>query len=226
MSELTDPDETAARIARELGETEGGPQEQIRRIVARLGVRAALKCLEEALEIQARGGMRPPDQKRRRTVGAIFFHLIRTRTSPENQAFIWPPTLLSAKSVPDSFMLGERLTVLEESREQQRTMRMVRIKLMGRPGHPIVKGEVVLIGMHMDQVPALPRGLPAPPPTPTNYVVLVAKKQWLEVVEAIADPDELLVVEGFPVLDSQAECIAVFALNVTTIRLPAPPRAS
>jgi len=34
--------------------------------------------------------------------------------------------------------------------------------------------------------------LPTPPTTPTTYIVLIARKQWAKVVEAIHDPDDVL----------------------------------
>ena len=78
-------DETAAIIAQELGETDPIPQEQIRRIVERLGAEAALTLLRETLEIEAQGGMLLPDRSRRRTPGGVFFYLVRSRTSKEDQ---------------------------------------------------------------------------------------------------------------------------------------------
>jgi hypothetical protein len=84
-------DETAANIAQQLGETDPIPQEQIRRIVERLGAEAALTLLRETREIEAQGGMLLPDRSRRRTPGGVFFYLVRSRTSKKDRAFIWPP---------------------------------------------------------------------------------------------------------------------------------------
>jgi hypothetical protein len=84
-------DETAANIAHQLGETDTIPQEQIRRIVERLGAEATLTFLREALEIEAQGGMLLPDRSRRRTPGGVFFYRVRSRTSKKDQASIWPP---------------------------------------------------------------------------------------------------------------------------------------
>jgi hypothetical protein len=44
-------------------------------------------------------------------------------------------------------------------------------------------------------------------------------KQWNKVAEAIRDPEDTLIVEGFPQLDPETSCIAVFATNTTTKKL-------
>jgi hypothetical protein len=73
--------------------------------------------------------------------------------------------------------------------------------------------------MRARTVPSLPRGLPTPPSTPTNYVVYIAAKQWRKVAEAIGDPEDVLIIEGFPQLDPETSSIAVFATNTTTKKL-------
>jgi hypothetical protein len=46
-----------------------------------------------------------------------------------------------------------------------------------------------------------------------------ASKQWKKVEEAIKDPEDVLIVEGFPKTDPEVSAIAVFATNVTTKKL-------
>jgi molybdopterin-guanine dinucleotide biosynthesis protein len=52
----------------------------------------------------------------------------------------------------------------------------------------------------------------------------IARKQWAKVAEAIQDPADALIVEGYPALDPQLRGIAVFTLSVTTKRLQAAKR--
>ena len=73
--------------------------------------------------------------------------------------------------------------------------------------------------MESNKVPALPKGLPTPPAAPTKYTVYIAAKQWRKVEQAIADPEDVLIVEGFPTMDAEARAIAVFATNTTTKKL-------
>ena len=100
----------------------------------------------------------------------------------------------------------------------------MKITLVGRPGKVVEKNDSLIIGMQSTKAPALPKGLPTPPSTPTDYVVFIARKQWAKVGEAIQNPDDALIIEGFPVIDPQAKSIAVFGTNVTTKLLQAAKR--
>jgi PHAX RNA-binding domain-containing protein len=223
-------DETAATIAQQLGETDPIPREQIRRIVERLGTEAALRLLRETLEIEAHGGMLLPDRSRHRTPGGVFFYLVRSRTSKEDRAFIWPPTPGSppasqrVESPTPPFTWEERLVVIEEVLKQKGIATTVKITLIGRPGKIVEQGDSVIVGMQSTKVPALPKGVPTPPSTPTNYVIFIARKQWAKVGDAIQNPDDALIIDGFPVIDPQAKSIAVFATNVITKMLQAAER--
>jgi len=73
--------------------------------------------------------------------------------------------------------------------------------------------------MEESRTPALPKGLPTPTSTPTTYAVYIASKQWAKVKDAIADPEDVLIVDGFPKTDAQVTAIAVFATNITTKKL-------
>jgi hypothetical protein len=95
----------------------------------------------------------------------------------------------------------------------------VKITVIGRPGKVIDRGTCVVTSMRAKQAPSLPKGLPIPPSVPTNYLVYIAVKQWRKVAEAIADPEDVLIVEGFPQLDPETSSIAVFATNTTTKKL-------
>jgi len=47
----------------------------------------------------------------------------------------------------------------------------------------------------------------------------IGAKQWKNVVAAANDPEDTLIVEGFPQTDSKTASIAVFASNVTSKKL-------
>ncbi len=87
---MSDTRELAATIAEQLGESQGGPIGQIRRLVECLGADVALALLEETKQVEASGGMMLPDGSRRRTPGGVYFHLIKGRISGEDRAFIFP----------------------------------------------------------------------------------------------------------------------------------------
>ena len=73
--------------------------------------------------------------------------------------------------------------------------------------------------MEESKVPSLPKGLPVPTSATIKYVVYIASKQWKKVEEAMKDPEDTLIIEGFPKTDPEVSAIAVFATNVTTKKL-------
>src|SRR5579859_5383478 len=67
----------AATIAAQLGETGETPCAQIRRALKVLGAEQVQALLQEALSIEAGEGILIRDGSRRRTLGGVFFYLLR-----------------------------------------------------------------------------------------------------------------------------------------------------
>jgi hypothetical protein len=211
---------TAADIARQLDETNPVAVEQIERIVQHLGADAALDFLRETLEIEAQGGMMLRDGSRRRTLGGIFLYLVKGRVPQETRSLIWPQQKKpKRKQKIEPLPWEECLKLVPEALEQPGEATTVKITLVGRPGRIVEKGSVVLTTMQNTKAPTLPKGLPEPPGEPTTYVVYIAGKQWRKVAEAIRDPQDKLILEGYPVFDKRLGAMAVFATNVTTKNL-------
>ncbi len=85
---------TATAIAAQLGETAPGARATIWRTVRTIGSERAQAFVAQAQEIEANGGMMVPDGSRRRTLGGIFFYLVRTQVSDDeamqiNRAWRW-----------------------------------------------------------------------------------------------------------------------------------------
>jgi hypothetical protein len=102
----------------------------------------------------------------------------------------------------------------------------VKITLIGRPGPLVSKNGYILTSMQTSTAPSLPKGLPAPPTTATHYTIYLTPKQWTKVAEAIRDPEDALIIEGFPAYDPTLEGIAVYATNLTTKKLQQAQRAA
>src|SRR5690349_17825947 len=83
--------QVAAEIAAQLGETEDEPRGTILRIVERLGEEAARAYLQEALAVEAQGGLWLGDGSRRRTPGGVFFYLVRQRADKSDRLAIFYP---------------------------------------------------------------------------------------------------------------------------------------
>ena len=71
------------------------------------------------------------------------------------------------------------------------------------------------MGLKSERGPALPKGLPAPA-QPTGYMLLIARKQWDKEAASVRRPDDVLIVEGYPMLDARFPGITVLATRATT----------
>jgi hypothetical protein len=223
-------DEVVKTIAEQLGEHEAEPLRQLYTIVKHLGTEQALAFLRETVAIEEAGGMLLADGSRRRTPGGVFFYLVRTKGPKEVRALFFKSKARSAGqqtataaapilSTPTSFSWAHRIAVLEEIGTEKGIASTVKITVIGRPGNVMDRGSCIVTSMRAKTVPSLPKGLPTPPSTPTNYVVYIASRQWRKVAEAIRDPEDVLIIEGFPQLDPETSSIAVFATNTTTKKL-------
>lgn len=223
-------------IAAQLGETHYVPRSQIRRIIERIGPEVVQEIADEALAIEAAGGMLLPDGVTRRTVGGIFFRLLRDRLSPELVKELLPPRYPSKRKTPRSpdetplaattappqptlpvFKWAERTTVFEDLRQQKGTISTVKITLVGRPGRIVEKQDLVIMMMDQMKPPtSFPKGVPTPPATPTTYVVYAARKQWAKVADSIKNPEDALIIEGWAAYDPGLEGVGVYVTNLST----------
>jgi hypothetical protein len=227
--EPTPAQQAAATIADGLGEHEHVPRAQVSRVVHVLGIERALAFYAQAQVTEAAGGMLLPDGSRRRTPGGVFFRLVRDGIAKEERWRIFPShtqrqqSKQQTASAPHQAAGALLITDLPNLTGEART---VKITLIGRPGRVTLKPDYVLTTMQSTTVPALPKGLPAPPQQPTVYTVYMAFKQWTKVAEALRNPEDALILEGTPVYDPELEGIAVYVTNATTKVLQQAQRAT
>jgi hypothetical protein len=222
-----DPVTIAARVARELGESDPAATGQIVRVVECLGAEAVLAFLRETLEAEAEGGMMLRDGSRR-TPGGAFFYLVKGRISRRDRAAIWPHLAQPSgkkkrKAEPPAW--EEILAPAAEAMKEKGEATTVKITLIGRPGRIVEKADVVLTTLQGTKPPTLPKGLPAPPAEPTTYVVYIARKQWARVAAAIQAPDDRLILEGYPVFEKRLGAMVVLVTHATTKNLQAARRS-
>ena len=220
MATETSPGEHApavAAIAAQLGETEQLPLRQIARALAALGEERVRAFVAEALAIEAQGGLMLPDGSRRRTLGGVFFHLLRKGvTSAEHRAIFpsHPSSRLPAATARARFSWEDYAAALQELRRPGEAT-SVKITVIGRPAQTVERGPVVIVSLKSERVPGLPKGLPVPA-QPTSYALLIARKQWEKVAASLRQPEDLLIVEGYPTLDRRFAGITGLATRTTT----------
>ncbi len=215
----------AWEIARQLNESNKQALLQLRRTVRLMGEETAHDVLRQTLEVEAQGGLQTNDGTRRRTPGGVYFQLLKQRVGQKEFFKIFSrgkthqrpqgtqPAQGSQPVAP--FNLADLPDVLQELAQRYGEASTVKITVIGRPANVVERGDVVMLGLVNDKAPSLPKGLPAPP-AQTKYVVLVARKQWSKVAEAIKDQTDTLIIEGYPTYTQQHAGITVFTTNITT----------
>ena len=233
------------QIATQLGETRNIPVTQIGRVIERIGPEVTQALADESVALAAAGGMLTADGIPR-TVGGIFFLLVRQRVDPvlvkeillkpavlrsiqQEQQRLNPnapqlpkpprqstPAVNQALTLP-AFQWADKTAIYTALRTEKGRVQTVKITLVGRPGRVIEKHDLVITMMTQMQVPtSFPKGVPQPPATPTDYTIYIATKQWNKVAEAMKNPEDRLIVEGFAAFDPALEGMAVFVTNTTT----------
>jgi len=226
-------DAITGEIAAQLGETEEEPIRQIKRAVRILGEHRVRTVVARTLDVEAAGGLMRADGSQRRSLGGVFFILMRddvgrkdfyrifkggqqqrtsgTGTATQTAPFDW--TTFSAAAAEAMSKPGEATTV--------------KLTVIGRPGKIVERGDVVLVAMRSEKTPSLPKGVPAPTTPTVDYMVLVGMKQWRKVAEALAaDPADKLLIEGYPTGQPDFAGITVYATAVTTTGIQAGKRAA
>ncbi len=197
----------ADEVAAQLGETEEEPLRQIKRAVRILGVDRVQSIVVRALDVEAAGGIMYADGSQKRSLGGVFFMLMRDDVGRKDFYRIFKGgqqqrsdgTGTTARTTTAPFdwtTFGADATgVMSEAGEAT----TVKLTVIGRPGKVVERGDVVLVAMRSEKAPSLPKGVPAPTSPQTDYMVLVGMKQWRKVAEALAaDPADKVMMEGYP----------------------------
>jgi hypothetical protein len=222
--------ETGQHIIATLNESDKTACQTINRLVFILGPERALALLEQSMQVETDGGMLTADGRQRRTPGGTFFKLAKEQTTSRERGRIFGPARtppnktvkVKRKIEPPTWeeiiALAEELLAYNTPGETNK----VKLTLIGRPGKMVEKGGMVLTTMQSSKAPSLPKGLPAPPPEPVTFLVFIALKQWRKVADALdTDPDDRLIVEGYPVYDNRIKggTMCLYAKMVTTTAL-------
>lgn len=223
---LTGVNQAVQEIAGQLGEREPGPIGIIRRLVALKGADFAHEYVRQALEIEAGGGLMTADGSRRRTLGGVFFYLVRATLTGTERRTVFPPPPWQKKAsagatrkqeIP-AFNWPDRIPLVAEASKERGEARTVKVTLIGKPGKVIQREHFIVTVMKgPKKAPSLPKGLPMPPEgKQPSYVVYISAKQWRKVAPALSDPEDTLIVEGYLAFDPELKAFALYATNATT----------
>lgn len=209
----------ARETAAQLGETTAEALDQILRLFKLQGEEVVDACLAEALAIQAGGGEQLPNGGRPRTLGGIFFRLTRARhdaaagpsAAPAPGAQTPPP-----RRRPMPWEARIELLPLAQRPAMKGTTMSVKVMLSGRPGKVEQRESTVVLILAAGEAPPLPRGVPLPPAEPVPFVCYLDSQQWAEVEPSLADPDDMLILEGYCAGDPETGTVAVFVQSATT----------
>ena len=163
---------------------------------------------------------------RRRSLGGVFFKLVKEHTTTKERRAIFPhlnkafQRTRKRKGKPPAPPTAEAVqqAIIEIIKEPGEAL-MAKMTLIGRPGRVLEKGSLVLTSMEGSKAPSLPKGLPDLPQERTTYIIYIALKQWRKVREAIKNPEDRLIVEGYPVFDPRIGSkgtMTLYAQNTTT----------
>lgn len=214
---------TADMIAEHLREEDVGAWRRILRIVVACGVDFSLDALRETYIIESNGGLLIEDKSRRRTMGGVWFHLIKHSISDElrDQLFQFVPRKQARsqkpKKVIEPFPWTDRKRVLQAALKGPGKVRIVKVTLVGRPVHVIEEPQCVIMAMKdTPRTSSLPKGLPEMPKNTTTYGVYLSLKHWARVKDALQNPDDELIISGHLAFDREMAQVCIFATEATT----------
>lgn len=231
----------AATIAYCLDEEDYIPSITILNFVRHVGNRQAWAVLNEALQIEAQGGLLTHDGSRRRTLGGVFFVLAKNQVDSKSRYRIFHPKDSSTSEIasqedattikpdlvkPQPVEPPRHETITWETRgdgvglapNDLGKATSAKVTIIGRPDNIIDRGNtIILMFAHQKPFPSLSRDLPVPEAMPkTTYVVYVAAKQWRSVAEKAQNPEDILIIEGCQLWDAEYEALAVYTSSITT----------
>jgi hypothetical protein len=211
----------AREIAARLGEEDTGPIRQIEMLIRYVGLELVQQKTEEAIQLDAGDGMLTQTGDRRRTLGGIFFYIIKRDMDPSIRQRVFPNFGMQRKgAVLEWADRMSHIAPLLESTPGEGDQ--IKITVTGRPGEVLIYDNTVMITIASaprEDAP-IPRGVPLPPAEATPFIIYMALKHWEPVKRALdKHTSDQIMVEGLCALDRDAGAIAIFATAVTTTKL-------
>lgn len=204
-------------LAEQLAETDAAVLQQLTRAVQVLGLARVQAAVQEAQKIEAAGGQYTANGQRRRTLGGVFFQVLRqTLDKPTWQRIHGQSRPAPKKEAAPALPWEARNAPVAQALTQPGAARRAAVVLVGRPTTVKLESAVVVLTLaESGRLPALPAGVPVPL-LPTTYKIIGTLKQWRKVEAALRDPQDGLVVEGYAFPYPKQKLIVVLAQRLTT----------
>lgn len=219
----------------------------VNRVVWHLGIEQAQTFLQQALAIEAQGGMMIADGQRRRTLGGVFFKLVKDhiaatdkklygrifgapkrKTKPplngQAQSPVKKPARQSQpqnkKPASPPLAWSDALKYANALRKHEKgEAKTVEVKLIGRPAKVAKAESCMIVMMEGKTAPkSLPTGLPTPPEQELTFAVFISNKHWQKVSHDLkANTNAELLVLGYPVFNAEKAMTLLLAQAVEVI---------
>lgn len=205
-------------------------------VITTLGLERARAFLEEALRVEAAGGLSTKNEQRRRTPGGVFFQIIKDQVTKEERKAIFALEQKKKKKKKRSTAktTNQRAPMTWEEAKQLIAQviktpgeaRTVKVTLIGRPLKVIQQKDCVVVSMKGREPKTLPKGLPpVPEGSAITWAVFIVTKQWNRVKESIeANENDQLIIEGYPIV-GKGGIAAVMSTNCKSVMMERAQRA-
>lgn len=182
-------------------------KETIGKIAQVCGVELSQSVLDTVTDIESQDGLRRTDGTRRSS-GEAFLYIASRRMTVEQRNQVWP-VLPEELRPPKTKQTTLSIPKPKRSPSPDGVATTAKLTLIGRPETVERRPGFVSFLLKNMRPPGLPSGLPHPDEN-TFYRVYVQDKQWDRVSNVLSNPNDSLLIEGFPALDKDQK-IAVFA---------------
>lgn len=212
----------AKKIAEAIGETEEQPINQVAQVIEKCGLEFAQKVAEQTEKVEADGGLKTHDGKRRRTKGGVFFYIAKGQMDAKIRSEIFPNFGKNANGevTPPGIEWEERIEHFKSLVEETGFVKNLTVTLIGRPGKLHIEGGSVMTIIEQKEVKAPPYPKGVPPleniEDKTIYYVFMGLKHWQKVEKSLEEPTDMMIIEGTAVYDPELDGITILSTSVST----------
>jgi hypothetical protein len=216
LSYPTEPKEYVHWLIRRLREYNKNAHRQIFTLIENVEIDRVHEIYLRTLEVEKAGGLLTMDGERRRTIGGVFFVLVREMLPPElvDDVFLysWGTAHQQRRQQREQELNWSERSSIIACIQQQGTIDEMKVTLTGRPDEVIQNGSTVILQMthtldykHVKY----PIGTPEAVLPPMVCTIYLAEKMWKKVEPELANSDKKLTVNGVCHFDPETQTMAV-----------------